>query len=47
MEDLRCAYEIAREEQIKNKEFLKSLNLINPITKELSTSSTKKKKTKR
>ena len=45
MEDLRCAYEIAREEQIKkNKEFLKSLNLINPITKELSTSSTKKKR---
>ena len=34
MEDLRCAYEIAREEQIKkNKDFLKSLNLINPITK--------------
>ena len=50
MEDLRCAYEIAREEQIKkNNDFLKSLNLINPITKKEkifspSTNNSKKKR---
>ena len=37
MEDLKCAYEIAREEQIRrNKAFLKSLNLVNPIEKKAS-----------
>ena len=46
MEDLKCAYEIAREEQIRrNKEFLKSLNLVNPIEKKPSrTPGTKEKK---
>mgnify|MGYP001263972862 CR=1 FL=1 len=46
MEDLKCAYEIAREEQIRrNKEFLKSLNLVNPIEKKTSrTPGTKRKK---
>ena len=45
MEDLKCAYEIAREEQNEEtKEFLKSLNLVNPIEKNVFPDTWNKKK---